>query len=701
MPKHKGFGRRRAGRAHWHQDQIPLITPDCDWVAPEPSEWPDFHNSKYLAVDTESFDPELEEQGPGFIRGDAFVTGISLGDEHGQKLYLPIAHAEGNLDKDQVLRYVKHQVTRPGIIKVGAQILYDMEALWSVGVEVTGEYRDVQVAEPLLDEDRPGGYSLDELSHSYLGRRKNEKLLKEAGAAYGGGKISAKKLGNIMPAKYWGVYAEDDADLAIQVYLKQIERIKEEELQPIFDIETELTQVLWAMRLRGVRVDLDRAEIVAKDALQHENKVLGELQHLVKWDFNPFSSQDIAKILEEHYNIETPRTKKDAESVTNEWLQELGDVDPDTKQPSGKGNEFAAGLYEVRRVNKMRKDFVEGAILERNVRGRLHPQWHQLREYDEEGKRTRGTRSGRIAASRPNLTQVPARDPVWGKRVRSLFIADEGRRWYKLDYSQQEPRFLLHFAYLMDQLPRSMGGRPMPGAAEAVARWLADPTIDYHQMVADLIEERSGRPMKRRPAKDINLGGAYGMGRKKLFNKLKVHFPGLTMAMCDEILKTYHEGVPYVKGMAESCMNRVREKGFIRTILGRKRRFNLWARKKFWDDRDEEYYGKTFRSYEDAVREWGEGNVERDSIHKALNALIQGSAGDQMKWTLVLLHRAKLTPQIQVYDELDGSWESDEEVYRVHAIMMTSIPLKVPHLVEPEVGRSWGELEELPMRLAA
>lgn len=679
--------RLKSGKAHRHPDQIPLFTPDSDWVAPPQSEWIDFRDCQYLGVDTETHDPYLEEHGPGFIRGDSFVTGVSLGDENGRRIYLPLRHGEGNVDIDAALRYIQYQLKRPGLIKVGANIMYDLEALWSDGIEVTGDYRDIQVAEPLLDEDRQGGYSLDALARDYLGRTKNETLLKEAGVAYGGEKINPKKLGAIMPAKYWGVYGEDDADLPVQIYLKQIQRIKEEELEGIFDLETELTRVLFKMRLRGVRVDVEKAEKLAEDTRRYEDQLTKKLQDEAHWDFNPYSSQDVSKILFENYGEECPRTAAGNPSITNEWLQELGDVDGDTKQPSGDGNEFAATLYELRRVNKMRKDFVEGAIIQRNVNGFLHPQWHQLREYDEEGRRTRGTRSGRIAASRPNLTQVPSRDPVWGKRVRGLFVPREGRRWAKFDYSQQEPRFLLHFAYLMDQLPRYMGGRAMPGAAAAVERWVKNPATDYHQMVADLIEERTGKAIGRRPAKDINLGGAYGMGKAKLRLKLKV-----AKEVADEIMRAYHAGVPYVKAMSESCMERASERGYIRTILGRKRRFNLWERKKKWDD--EFGYSPTYRSYEEACEAFGEGNVARAAVHKALNALVQGSAGDQIKKTLVLLDREGLAPNIQVYDELDGDWETDDELRRVRFIMETSVPLKVPHLVEPEVGASWGDLEK-------
>lgn len=675
-------------KAYRHQDQMPLFTPDCDWVAPDQADWIDFRDCDYLGFDTESHDPGLSEFGPGFIRGDAFVTGFSLADENGRKIYLPIGHAEGNVDKDKAIEYLKAQLKRPGLIKVGANVMYDLEALWSLGIEVPGEVRDVQVAEPLLDEDRRGGYSLEVLAQDYLGIGKNEQLLKEAGAAYGGEKVNPKTLGAIMPAKYWGAYAEDDADLPVHIFLEQMQRIEDEDLQGIFDLETKLTRVLFKMRLRGTAVDLDAAEILAKQTREEEDRLQRWLDDEAGWHFNAYSPKDLAAVLKERgHNV--PHTEAGNPSIKNEWLQELGDIESDTKQPTGNGDEFAAKLYELRRINKMRKDFIEGAILERNVNGRLHPTWHQLREFDEEGKRTRGTRSGRIAASKPNLTQIPARDPVWGPRVRSLFVADKGKHWAKFDYSQQEPRFLLHFAYLMDTTPFHLGGRKMDGAADAVKLWLENPARDYHQMVADLVLERSGRDIGRRAAKNINLGGAYGMGVPKLLQQLKV-----PEAVGREIMAAYHDGVPYVKLMAKACMDRANEKGFIRTILGRRRRFDKWERKKDFDKPNYGGWDRLWNSYQEAVAECGEGNVTRAGIHKALNALVQGSAGDQMKKTLVDLDEAGFFPQIQVYDEINASVGSDEEIAGIRYIMQTSVKISVPHLVEPEVGTSWGSLED-------
>jgi DNA polymerase I-like protein with 3'-5' exonuclease and polymerase domains len=316
--------------------------------------------------------------------------------------------------------------------------------------------------------------------------------------------------------------------------------------------------------------------------------------------------------------------------------------------------------------------------LNNNVRGRLHPQWHQLRSSNESSEGDdgdeNGTRTGRIASSKPNLTNIPTRDPRWGKKIRSVFIADEGGKYCKNDFSSQEPRILLHFAFI----------KGYRGAAEARQRYLDDPNTDYHQMTADLIRERTGKIIERRPAKDINLGSAYGMGFYKLAAKL-----GLELEEAKKLLKVYHEGVPYVKKLEERCMEIVQAQGFIRTILGRKRRF------KFWEPRAwERKKGATpVESYELAVEMWGQ-DVERSDAHKALNAICQGSAADQTKTAIVLLDREGLTPQIQVYDELGQTIWNDRDALRIKEVMEHAIEFEIPHVADPEVGRSWGETKD-------
>lgn len=645
--------------------QDSLFAPNSDWKLP--TEFPDLSGAKMIGVDVEAKDPNLMTQGPGFIRGDARPVGISLATEYGLKMYLPFGHAMGEqLDKDKVVSYVKEQLSRPNQIKVGANLMYDLEALAYLGIEVKGPLADIQVAEPLLDEDRNGGYSLDALAMSYLGVGKNESKLREAADSY---HLDPKKDMWRLDPKYVGEYAEDDAYLAIQVLLHQLPLLDKEKLMDVWNLESKLLPVLFKMRARGIKVDLDRAEQLSKKMADEENVVLGRIWQQTGFKVDPWSSKSLAVFLNQMglgFYIEFTKPTKNypqgQPSFTNEWFVKMGDQHP-----------VFGWLRDFRVMSKMRRDFVDGLILGQHVRGRLHPQWHQLRQDDED--RANGTRTGRIASSKPNLTQIPTRDPVWGRQIRSIFTADEGGQYCKNDYSSQEPRILLHFAYL----------KRYEGSVEARQRYLDDPYTDYHQMTADLIFDRTGKRIERRSAKDINLGSAYGMGFYKLAEKL-----GLGEEEAKRLLKSYHEGVPYVKKLEQRCMEIVQAQGFIRTVMGRKRRFNMWEPKD-WDMKRASF---PVNSYEEAVERWGQA-VERSGAHKALNAICQGSAADQTKQAIVNLDSVGLTPQIQVYDELGQTIWHPDDAWRIKEIMEQSIQFEVPHIADPAVGPSWGETQEM------
>lgn len=639
-----------------------MFEPESEWKLP--TEFPDLSRAKYIGIDVESKDPNLQKMGPGFLRGDAEVVGISLATESGFKIYLPFGHGYGDqLDKSFVIDYVKAQITRQDQIKVGANLMYEMEALNSLGLEMKGPLADIQIAEPLLDEDKPSGYSLEQLSWDYLGRGKSEQQLQEAADAFG---LDKKRQLWMMPAKHTGVYAEDDALNPIQIYLKQVERIKAENLDGILDMEQRLLPILWKMRKRGIAVDLDRAQVLADKIVIEENRLLQEIRQQADYKVDPWSGGSLLELFRllglTHYVRYTKPTKNypnGQPSFTNEFFKEIADIHP-----------VCTLLQDYRNANKMRRDFVEGLVMAKSIDGRLHPQWHQLRADDED--RANGTTTGRIASSKPNLTQIPTRHPVWGKPIRSLFVPDKGGRYAKHDYSQQEPRHTLHFAFL----------KGYPGAAEARQRYIDDPSTDYHDMTKDLIFEKTGQALPRRQAKDINLGAAYGMGKRKLAGKL-----GVTEEVATDILRIYHEGVPFVKKLGERCMEIVQGQGFIRTLLGRKRRFQEWEPSEFG------VWGQPTRDYEEAVMRWK--YVQRAGAHKAMNSMVQGSAADQTKQAILILDDEGLTPQIQVYDELGQTIWSDKDAWRIKEIMEHAVETTVPHLADPDVGPSWGEVEEL------
>lgn len=642
-----------------------MFAPESGWTPP--SELPDLSQAKAIGVDVEAKDPNLMTMGPGFIRGDARPVGISLAVKGGPKMYLPFGHeAGGNMDKDLVVRYVAEQLGRTDQLKVGANLMYELEALAYLGVEVRGPLADIQVAEPLLDEDREGGNSLEALSWNYLQYGKSEQKLNDAATAF---QLDPKKDLWRMHSKYVGEYAEDDALLPLLILEQQLEQLEKEKLTDVWRLESELLPVLFKMRARGIKVDLDRAERLAVEMLAEEEAQLSKVWDQTGFKVDPWSSKSLAIFMNQmglgfyiEFTAPSKQFPQGQPSFKNEWFDKMGDQHP-----------VFGWLRDYRVMSKIRRDFVEGLILNNNVRGRLHPQWHQLRQDDEDRKN--GTRTGRIASSKPNLTNIPTRDPRWGKKIRSLFVADEGGKYCKNDFSSQEPRILLHFAYI----------KRYPGAEEARQRYLDDPHTDYHQMTADLIRDKTGKVVERRPAKDINLGSAYGMGFYKLAAKL-----GLSEPEAKALLKVYHEGVPYVKKLESRCMEIVQAQGFIRTVLGRKRRFKKWEPV----DWDMKRKATPVESYELAVELWGQ-NVERSDAHKALNAICQGSAADQTKQAIVDLDREGLCPQIQVYDELGQTIWDDRDAFRIQEIMENAIKFEVPHLAEPEVGLSWGETEEL------
>ncbi len=644
--------------------QLPMFEPESSWELP--TEFPDLSYAKFIGVDVESKDPNLIKRGPGFLRGDAHVVGISLATESGFKIYLPFAHAMGpQLQKSFVIEYVKAQLKRPEQIKVGANLMYELEALDSLGVEIAGPLWDVQVAGPLLDEEQPGGFSLENLSRINLGHGKTEELLQEAADAWG---LDKKRQMWMMPPKHVGTYAEDDAYFPILIIQKQIEQLRREGLMKVWDLETKLLPVLWKMRKKGVRVDLDRAMDLDKSITLDENRMLGELRDMVGIQVDPWNSGSLMSLFDRiglrHLVNYTPPSKghpNGQPSFTNEFFKYIGDEHP-----------VLAKLVDYRNTSKMRRDFIKGVIVDWNIDGRLHPNWHQLKADDED--RANGTNTGRIASSKVNLTQVPSRHEVWGKRVRSLFIADQGGRWCKHDFSSQEPRLTVHFGFL----------KGYPGAAEARQKYIDDPNTDYHQLTADLILSRTSMDIGRRSAKDINLGSAYGMGKYKLAAKL-----GIEVEEAEILLKAHREGVPFVKKLEGRCMEIVNKQGYIRTILGRKRRFNLWEPRD-WGKRGK---GQTHRDYDEAVERWGK--VDRAFIHKSLNAMIQGTAADQTKTAIVMLDEIGLCPQIQVYDELNQTIYDDESAWKIKEVMENCLPeLTVPHLANPDVGPSWGEVED-------
>ena len=212
------------------------------------------------------------------------------------------------------------------------------------------------------------------------------------------------------------------------------------------------------------------------------------------------------------------------------------------------------------------------------------------------------------------------------------------------------------------------------GADTFAEQYNEDPRTDFHQMAADIV----GVPRKQ--AKDINLGLFYGMGSKKLAATL-----GLEIDDANELFAMYHSSVPFVRELSNYAVNRASSKGVIRTVLGRRCRFDKWEPTKYGSWKP--------MNYQEAYNEHGPA-IRRAFTYKALNKLIQGSAADQTKAAMVALAEEGMLPMIQVHDELDVSVESEDQAKKITEIMETCVKLEVPSVVDAEFGPNWGEAKQ-------
>jgi len=446
----------------------------------------------------------------------------------------------------------------------------------------------------------------------------------------------------MLPSMYVGSYAERDAELTLDLWKIMQKEIIDQDLESIFNLETDLFPCLVDMKFKGVRVDVESAHKLKQKLSEQEKQLLQEVKKETQIDCQIWAARSIAKIFDK-LGLEYERTlKTKAPSFTKNFL-------------SAHSHPLVQKIAKVREINKAHTTFID-TIIRYEHKGRIHADINQIRS--DQG----GTVTGRFSYSNPNLQQIPARNKELGPMIRSLFIPEEKHTWGCFDYSQQEPRLVAHYASLYK----------FPSVFEVIDAYSDDGTTDFHKMVADMAE------IPREQAKTINLGLFYGMGKTKLQAEL-----GVTKEKAKELFDQYHAKVPFVKQLMSSASNRAQDRGQIRTLLGRLCRFPLW---------EPNYFGMhKALSHEDALREHGPG-IKRAYTYKALNKLIQGSAADMTKKSMLDLYKEGIIAHIQIHDELDLSVESPEQAKKVVEIMENAVKLDVPNKVDYESGKNWGDI---------
>ena len=616
--------------------KIPLFKPQTEWIPP--TDFPDLGKYDEIAVDLETKDPNLNKRmGSGSVVGVGDVVGISLAT-HDWCAYYPFGHeGGGNMDRKMILKWLQDQMNSNST-KIFHNAMYDVCWLRKLGINIKGDIVDTMIAASLIDENRYR-YDLNGLSRDYLGKGKDETVLQETAKSWG---VDPKAEMYKLPAMYVGAYAERDAQLTLELWQEFKKEIMHQDIEDIFNMETKLFPVLVDMRFLGVRVDADRAAYEKQRMVEEENRLLGGIYAETKLDVQIWAARSIAKVFDK-LRLPYERTvKTGAPSFTKNFL-------------ANHPNNIVQAIAKAREINKAHTTFID-TILKYSSNGRIHAEINQLR--GDSG----GTVTGRFSMNNPNLQQIPARNKDLGPRIRSLFLPEEGCKWGCFDYSQQEPRLVVHYAALQGFY-----------SVEDVVDAYKQGDADFHQIVSDMAE------IPRYQAKTINLGLFYGMGKNKLQAEL-----GINKLQAEELFKQYHNRVPFVKQLMDAVMDRAQRKGKVRTLLGRLCRFHLWEPNQFGIHKP--------LPHDDALVEHGPG-IRRAYTYKALNRLIQGSAADMTKKAMIDLHAEGILPHLQVHDELDISVQDSKEASKIKEIMESTVTLEVPNKVDYEEGNNWGSIK--------
>lgn len=679
--------------------QQPLWAPESTWTIPDINELPDWSLAKRVGFDVETKDPGLSREGcgPGYFRNEGHVVGYGFTLEGVGSYYLPVRHeGGGNMNIQEVFRYLRANAWNFTGELVGANLPYDIH--WSETDEIKFRpcmYRDVQVAEPLIDE-LPMSMKLEDIGKRRNIKAKDDELLNLASLEFGfSGKDYKEVKRNLylLHSKYCGGYCARDTQSPLEILRSQEKDIEKHGLWNIWNLESKVLPVLMKYARRGVLVDQDKLAQIEAWSLAQEREALKRVKDATGIDIgvgNIWTKDALVPVFERlgiHLNVLKVKKSGDIEFQIDKVLFSDHQSVPAVQ-----------AIAWARKVNKLRTSFAYSVRRSLCPDGRIHCKLNQIAMETASGEQ-KGGRYGRMACMNPNLQQQPSRDE-FAKEWRSIYIPEPGCIWGCLDYSQQEPRWVTHFAKATYVEPGSDMARELrfsgylKGAAEACQAYWDNPLLDNHTFMAELTG------LKRSHAKIVYLGICYGEGGAKLCHDLglptafAVHFTGRGKKVyatqeeamiaaaasgvktrwyeCageegQKILDTMDTRAPFIRQLSNVCKYQVELRGWIKTAGGRILHF---PRKS------------------DGTFDW---------THKALNRLIQGTSADQNKAAMVALDEQmpELWMQLPVHDELDGSFESVAQGKKAKKIMSECMgQTNVPFRVDDEYGPNWGYITE-------
>ena len=644
----------------------------------------DLNGIDTVAIDIETYDPNLKSKGLGAIRNDGFICGIAVATKN-DLAYFPLRHSDIFIDfkRDEKIWSVlnKRIFQNENITKVFHNAMYDV--CWiraATGMMIKGRIVDTMIAASVIDENR-FKYSLDALSKDYLNEEKYKYDLQQKTLEWSGGTVKDPMTNmHKLPASIVKEYAKQDVNLTYKLWKlfdKKIDEVlytkddgEQKTCRQIFELETKLFLCLVDMKFKGVRIDVAKAIQFGRHLKKRRDQIIKAIESITTIKVDIWAAASIKKLLDhlciKDYKV-TPKSKMP--QLPKDYLRKHN-------------NKFLRMIAKAREYDKAVNTFIDG-LLEYVHEGRIHADINQIRSD------TGGTVTGRFSMSNPNLQQIPAKGYIGGK-MRELFIPEEGCKWGSFDYSQQEPRIVVHYAIKL-----GLAG------TESLKDEFDKDDADFHQIVADMAN------ISRKQAKTINLGLFYGMGKIKLQREL-----GLDQRQAKELFNEYHGRVPFVRQLSQELIAFAKQNKLLFTLHDRFCRFDRWeTTNKEWNPETNRFNEVPLYTKEQAMEafkaemldKYKENKIDANYMdyferyytpaftYKALNRLIQGSAADMTKKAMVDLHEKGIVPHIQIHDELCFSI-TDHEPELIKSIMEKTIPLEVKNKVDFESGLNWGTI---------
>lgn len=565
----------------------------------------------------------------------AELVGISLSIKEGSACYIPVGHKAGrNLPIDKVIAALKKPFSDPNIGKVAHNAKYDYIVLTRYGLKITPITFDTMIAEFVVDPSSRN-LGLKNLAAARLGEEMThiEELIGKGRNQLSMADIAIESVAN---------YAAADAETTLRlmpILRKDLERVNSMKL--LDEVEMPLISTLADMEMSGILLDLPFFQKMSEELTGRMTEIEKQVYESVGKAFNINSTQQLSDILFNRLRLEPPdkgrKTASGHYSTSADVLEALRGKHPVVDM-----------VLEHRELSKLKSTYVDAlpAAVDANT-GRVHTSYSQT-----------GAVTGRLSSSNPNLQNIPIRTEE-GRRVRNGFIAGEGNVLLSVDYSQIELRIVAHMAGDESMLAAFRAGEDIHATTAAA--------------VYGVQKEAVTKDM-RRHAKAINFGLIYGMSAFGLKNSTD-----LTLAEAENFVKAYFDKFPGVKKYLDGIRKVAAEKGYVETLLGRRRYFP-------------------------ALQSKLNPQLKNREEREAINAPIQGTAADIMKIAMLKIPEALASANLrgkmllQVHDELvlecpRGEIEKTARI--VQETMASAYPLSIPLSTEARWGKSWGGMQVL------